>query len=239
LELKIERLDQGEKIAAGSALALLACMFLSWFNFGFEATNAWESLHYISPLLAITIAATLSFAFAEASGRSVGDVPVGLVVFVLGCLSALLVLYRLIEPISTPGFEGGSTSATVEAGAFLGFFAAVGIAAGGYVATGGKAVDRLKELLPSSGGAGPADAFSGPRATPPAAPPPPPGPVPVASPPPPPPQSPPEPEPEPEPEPVVMTEEQSVFCEGCGAPLRPTDRFCGKCGQAQSAASEA
>lgn len=170
--LNFERLGQGEKIAAGSALALLVCMFLSWFNFSYTASNAWESLHYISPILAISIVATLGVAFSEAREMSIGDIPGGLTIFVLGCLSALLILFRLIDPISTPGIEGGSTSGSVEAGAFLGFFAALGIAAGGYVATDGKAVDRLKALLPS--GSGPPGGF-------PSAAPPPPAPEPVPS----------------------------------------------------------
>jgi hypothetical protein len=151
MDLKIERLGKGEQIAAGSAIALLACMFLSWFNFGYDASNAWESLHYIGPLLAIAIAATLGIAFAKASSRSTGDIPDGMVIFILGGFSALLVLYRLIDPISAPTFEGGSTSASIEAGAFLGLFAAAGIAAGGYIATDGMAIDRLKALLPSAG----------------------------------------------------------------------------------------
>lgn len=153
MNVRIERLGQGERIAAGSALALFACMFLSWFNFSYTASNAWESLHYISPILAISIVATLAIAFAEVREFDIGDIPGGLVVFVLGCVSALLILFRLIDPISTPGIEGGSTSGSVEAGAFLGFFAAFGIAVGGYITTDGKAIDRLKALLPSGSGA--------------------------------------------------------------------------------------
>jgi hypothetical protein len=153
MNLGIERLGQGERIAAGSALALFACMFLSWFNFSYTASNAWESLHYISPILAISIMATLGIALAKVREFDIGEIPGGLVVFVLGCLSALLILFRLIDPVSTPGIEGGSTSGSIEAGAFLSFFAALGIAAGGYITTDGKAVDRLKALLPNSPGA--------------------------------------------------------------------------------------
>ncbi len=172
MNLRIEQLGQGEKIAAGSALALFACMFLSWFNFSYTASNAWESLHYTTPILAISIVATLGVAFAEVREMSIGEISGGLVIFVLGCLSALLILFRLIDPISTPGIEGGSTSGSVEAGAFLGFFAALGIAAGGYVATDGEAVNRLKALLPS--GAGTPGSF--PAAPPPPLPPAPPQP---------------------------------------------------------------
>lgn len=247
MNVNIERLGQGEKIAAGSALALLACMFLSWFNFGYTASNAWESLHYISPVLAISIVATLGVAFAEAREMSIGDIPGGLVIFVLGCLSALLILYRLIDPISIPGIEGGSTSSSVEAGAFLGFFAALGIAGGGYVATDGKAVERLKALLPS----GPGTPGNHPAAPPaPPAPPQPPGPTPTAAPPAPAPPAqsevptptaaPPPPTP---PAPVAVAPSpqeapRSVFCEGCGSALRPQDRFCRKCGHEQVPVSE-
>jgi hypothetical protein len=304
VNLSIERLGQGERIAVGSALALFACMFLSWFNFSYTASNAWESLHYISPILAISIVATLGIAFAEVREFDIGEIPGGLVVFVLGCLSALLILFRLIDPISTPGIEGGSTSGSVEAGAFLGFFAALGIAAGGYVTTDGKAVDRLKALLPSgtraSGGfpVPPPPAPTQPPATAPTAPvparaqpvvtpsppsppvPPPapeapaagagdpgqppapgpssgrapepsaasPGPTETSSP----PAAPedtssPEADPPAEPEApaaaVVESTEgdpRSVFCEGCGSPLRTADRFCRKCGheQAQVAAAK-
>lgn len=308
MNVRIERLGQGERIAAGSALALFACMFLSWFNFSYTASNAWESLHYISPILAISIVATLGIALAEMREFDIGEIPGGLVVFVLGCVSALLILFRLIDPISTPGIEGGSTSGSVEAGAFLSFFAALGIAAGGYITTDGKAIDRLKSLFPSGSGA--SGSF-------PAVPPPPPvqpqaaaptppvpaatSPVPAADPPattsPPSVPSPAIPLPaspavgagdtgQPEvpdspsasvaepsagsvgsgesasqsapPEvisppgsdqtadaPIAPAEEsveedpRSVFCEGCGSPLRAVDRFCRKCGHPQAQVTEA
>jgi hypothetical protein len=252
VDVKVERLGQGERIAAGSAVALFACMFFSWFNFGFGASNAWESLHYISPILSIAIAATLALSFLEASDRSAGDVPVGLVVFVLGCLSTLLILYRLIDPISAPAFEGGSTSAGVEAGAFLALFAAAGIAGGGYVATDGRAVERLKALLPSGGGGNPTGGFSPPPAPRRPAPvPPPPRPEPAPPPSEPEPAREPVPEPEPTPEPLAPTpavagtpseagaDVRSVFCESCGAAIRPKDRFCGKCGNEQETAAGA
>ena len=44
-----ERLGQGEKVASASALALFACMFLSWFNFGFETENACGSVLRFPP----------------------------------------------------------------------------------------------------------------------------------------------------------------------------------------------
>jgi hypothetical protein len=231
MDLKVQKLNQGEKIAAGSALALFVCMFLGWFNFGFAVSNAWDSLHYVSPMLAIVIAATLTIASLKASGKSIGDIPGGSAIFALGCVAALLVLFRLIDPISAGDaspFGGGAVedSGSAEAGLFLGFFAAAGIAVGGYMATEGRALDQVKGLF--AGGGGPA----------PAQPPPPPPPVatappPPASPPPEAPLSPAEPALPPlEPASVEVAEGRSAFCEHCGAKIGESDRFCGGCGQA-------
>jgi hypothetical protein len=243
MDLKVQRLSQGEKIAAGSALALFICMFLGWFNFGFAVVNAWDSLHYVSPILAIAIITILAIAFLKASARSIGDVPTGSVIFALGCLAALLILFRLLDPISVGDaspFGGGAVeeSGSAEAGLFLGLFAAIGIAVGGYIATGGRALEQVKKLF--AGGAGPAPGQ--------APPPPPAGAVP-------PPGSPPAPEPVPSPaEPalpplrhhaplppvetplppvtVPPSEARRAFCEHCGASVGAADRFCGGCGQA-------
>ena len=238
MDLKVERLSQGEKVAAGSALALLICMFLGWFNFGFTVSNAWDSLHYVSPLLAIVIAATLAIVSFKASDRNL-DIPGGSVIFVLGCLAATLVLFRLIDPISAgeaSPFGGGEaeTGGSPEAGLFLGLFAASGIAFGGYLETGGRALDQVKELLTGRGS--PASPQQPPPPPPPPprvdAPPAPEAPLPpVTAPPAPPPPARPEPSPVVPASPVVGGE-QAVFCEHCGARLRQGDRFCGECGLA-------
>ncbi len=241
MDLKVQRLNQGERIAAGSALALFVCMFLGWFNFGFAVANAWDSLHYASPILAVAIAATLTIAFLKASGKSIGDIPGGSVMFALGCVAALLVLFRLIDPISAGdaspfGGSGVEDSGSAEAGLFLGLIAAAGIAIGGYLATGGRALDQVKGLF---AGGGPAAAQ---------APPPPPGAASPAGP----AAGPPEPAtslaepalPPVEHAPLPPIEQRPLppvqlpsagggpaFCEHCGSQLSANDRFCGGCGQ--------
>lgn len=257
MDLKVQRLSQGEKIAAGSALTLFVCMFLGWFNFGFGVVNAWDSLHYVSPILAIVIAATLTITFLKANGRDVLDLPHGTVIFALGCLATVLVLFRLIDPISAGDaspFGGGSgleDGGSPEAGLFLGLLAAAGIAVGGYLATGGQALDQVKALF---AGGGPAPPQQGPPLPP--VEPPPPGGVPAAAaqppvppvapppaapvaPPPAPPVAPPAPpSPAAAPPPTqpdstdpVAAESGLVFCEHCRARIRESDRFCGECGQ--------
>jgi flagellar biosynthesis protein FliQ len=139
MDMKLERLNSGERIAAGSALALFVCMFFGWFNFGFDTANAWEALHYIGPILTIAIASTLGVAVMKASERSLGDIPDAMAIFVLGCLATVLVLFRLIDPVS---------SSSAEAGMFLGLLAAAGIGLGGYLATGG----TLRATIAQPGG---------------------------------------------------------------------------------------
>lgn len=210
MDLQLQRLNSGEKVAAGSALALLLCMFFSWFNFGFDTATAWESLHYISPILSIAIVATVGIAFMKAIGKSTGDIPDGMAIFVLGCLATLLVLFRLIDPVSLPGFEGYEANGSAEAGLFLGLFAAVGIAVGGYLATGGTALDQVKALLPSSPSA------AAPSVAPSAPPPPPPPAAQQAA-------------------TAAPAEPQAnAFCEECGAPRTTGDRFCSACGRQQA-----
>ncbi|MGC1853501.1 MAG: zinc ribbon domain-containing protein [Solirubrobacterales bacterium] len=211
MDLKLQRLNSGEKIAAGSALALFVCMFFGWFNFGFDTANAWEALDYISPILAIAIAATVGIAFMKASERSLGDIPDGSVIFVLGCLATVLVLFRLIDPVSFPGVEGYQASGSVEAGLFLSLLAAGGIAVGGYLATGGTALDQLKALLPSESAPPPLP----PQAAPPPSPPPAPPASPTAS----------------APAAPSSVAAGTAFCEECGTALAPGDRFCSECGK--------
>jgi hypothetical protein len=269
----LDRMSQGKKVAAGAAISLFACMFLSWFNFGFISYDAWESLNFITPILAIVVVTTVAIALAEATDTDIGDINGGLVIFVLGCLASLLILYRLVDPISIPGGEGGSISSSVEAGAFLSFVAALGVAVGGYLATDGQAIERLKAMMPngSSHGAGfqAGPATAAPVASPPKPRSAPPKPSPVAT-----PEAEalvepvtPDPEPEvetvvefepepatvvepapaveppasepttivaPEPQSAADEEPRSVFCEACGQPMRPNDRFCRKCGHKQA-----
>jgi hypothetical protein len=193
MQMDVNRLTQGEKIAGASAILLFIFMFFDWFSYSFSGGaftvsnggNAWDTLDFIPIVLLVTVIATIANAAIEASESDV-ETPVhgGTVVTVLGAISVLLILFRIIDP---PGSSigGVSVDVSIEFGIILSFLAAAGIAYGGYRAmqeegvTFGDAADSL------SGGGGPS---AGPP--PPASPPPPP-PPPSASPPPPPPPPPP------------------------------------------------
>lgn len=187
--MDVDKLSTGEKIAGVSAVLLFIFMFFDWFGVkvsdsnGFSGTvsgaggSAWDALDFIPIVLVITIVVALVNVFMRFSD-SAYEPPVSLnvAVAVLGGLSTLLVLYRIIDPPGFGSFGGVSIDATREFGIFLGLIAAAGIAYGGYrgMQEEGTSFSGTADRL--SGG-GPAD---GP-------PPPPPPPPPSSTPPPPPP----------------------------------------------------
>jgi hypothetical protein len=207
----LDKLSPGEKIAGGSAILLFIFMFFEWFGVevtgvgGFSGSvpggggNAWDALDFIPIILLITIIAALVMAGLRlADSAYEPPVPMSTIVTVLGMVSVVLIVFRIIFPPSFGDFGGVSVDATLSLGIFLGLIAAGGIAYGGYSTmkeegiTFGDAADRL-----SSGGSGgsPPHQHSSTAPPPPpppssSAPPPPPSPPASSSPPPPPPPPP-------------------------------------------------
>lgn len=144
--MHLGRLNSGEKISSVSAVLLFVFMFFHWF--GVKAVNtsnllfavqaggpgqsAWEALDYLPVFLVITIAVTLAVAalrLTNAPRRS--SLPLNAVVAVPGVASALLILYRIVDP---PVFYVESTITTegaAQLSIFLALIAAAGIAFGG------------------------------------------------------------------------------------------------------------
>ena len=181
--MDVNRLSTGEKIAGVAAVLLFISMFLAWFGFDNPAAalngqfgvevddsitfNAWESFDFIDLILLVTVIVTLGAVLAQASD-SVIDFPLFPVVAVLGGLSVLLVLYRIIDPPS---------GADREFGVFLGLILSGLLAYGGYRAmqeegsSFGEVGDRF-----SGGRGGPGSGPGGPTQPPSSSPPPPPPP---------------------------------------------------------------
>jgi hypothetical protein len=154
--MDVNRLSQGEKIAGVSAILLFISMFFAWFGFdtgveelqsqfGIEVGptsftySAWESFSFIDLILLLTVAVAVATAALRASDMAI-EFPLNSAVAVLGGLSFLLVLYRIIDP---PG------STDREWGVFLGLILTALVAFGGYRAmeeegvSFGDAADRL------------------------------------------------------------------------------------------------
>ena len=191
--MDVNRLNTGEKLAGASALVLLIIMFaLDWFSVdvgggsvgGFSIPgvsvggNAWESFGFIDIILFLAVVSGLALAAVKAMGDN-ADLPLSSITAGIGGLAVLLVLFRIISP---PGFDipdNAGIDVNRDIGLFLGFLAALGVAAGGYLAmqeegtTFGDTADRF------SGGGGTA-APSEPPSTSTSPPPPPPPPPPPA-----------------------------------------------------------
>jgi hypothetical protein len=145
--VKLSRLRAGEAIALVAAILLFVCMFFSWYGsevsgqvgtiaFGGGAGSggsAWQSLDLISLVLMLTVVVTVGAALLRVTGSDWEPaIPPSAAVAVLGGLSTLLVLFRILVPPDFGTLGGVAVNATLELGVFLGLLTAFGIAYGGY-----------------------------------------------------------------------------------------------------------
>jgi len=196
--MDVDKLNTGEKIAGVSAVLLFIFMFFTWFGVevsgseGFSGTvpgaggSAWDALDFIPIVLVVTIVVALINVFLRLSDSDYEPpVSMNVAVTVLGGLSLLLILFRIISPPSFGSFGGVSVDGTLEIGIFLGLITAAGIAYGGYRAmqeegsTFSGTADKLSGGGPGAGSPPPPSAGTPPPPPPPSGgtqPPPPPPP---------------------------------------------------------------
>lgn len=147
--MQLGRLNKGEWLAGASAFLLFVFMFFHWFGVkltntsnllfairgGGPGKNAWEALDYIPIILVITIVATLVMAALRlANTVPKRNVRIDVVVAILGLVSMVLILFRIVDP---PIFyvEATITSeGTVQLPIVLALLAAAGITFGGCLA---------------------------------------------------------------------------------------------------------
>src|SRR3954469_20558633 len=162
-----DRLSTGEKIAGVSAILLFIFMFFDWFSVsasnGFVSVSvggsAWDALDVIPIILLVAIVAALAVAVVRLTDADFEpELSMNAVVAILGIVSLLLILYRIVDPPNS-GVTGIDVSPAV--GIFLGLIAAAGIAFGGYRAmqeegsSFGDIGDRLASGRGGRGGPGP------------------------------------------------------------------------------------
>ena len=145
--MKLSRLSNGERVAGVSAILLLVLMFFHWFGVNVSnhskmlfyirsvlpGRNAWEALDYIPIVLLITIIVTLAAVTLRlTSAVRKPSVRVNTVVVILGVISVVLILFRIVDPPNF-GMDGSiAYEGTVQFPIFLALLAAAGIVAGGY-----------------------------------------------------------------------------------------------------------
>jgi len=131
-----ERLSRGELIAGVAGLVLILVMFLfAWFGFeegtgldAFDAMDDWANI-----ILVFTCFAAMSLAlFGNDVARA--EIPLSVVVTVLGGVSAVVVLIYIISPPGVDFGALGSVDLDRKLGVWLGLVSAIAIAVGGYMA---------------------------------------------------------------------------------------------------------
>jgi hypothetical protein len=144
MQMDVDKLNTGEKIAGVSAVLLFIVMFFDWFGVevsgsGFSGSvpgaggSAWDALDFIPIVLVVTIVVALINAFLRLSDSDYEPpISMNVAVAVLGGLSTLLVLFRIVDPPGFGSYGGVSVDATLEFGIFLGLITAAGVAYGGY-----------------------------------------------------------------------------------------------------------
>jgi hypothetical protein len=143
--MDLNKLGIGERIAGVSAALLFIFMFFDWYSVsvsggGFSSGalgsgNAWDALDNIPIFLVIVIAIVAAVVVLRLSDSTYEPpFPVSVVVAALGLVSALLILYRIIDTPGGGSFGGVSVDVSPTVGIFLSLLAAAGITYGGYKA---------------------------------------------------------------------------------------------------------
>jgi hypothetical protein len=122
--MDLRRLRTGEWIAGASGMALLASLFVPWYDPG--SLSGWEALSALDVLLAFVAAAGVLLPVVTAT-QQVPAVPIALaaVVTLIGLVGTILVVVRLLD---IPDVASGR-----EWGVWLALAGALGIVAGACV----------------------------------------------------------------------------------------------------------
>jgi len=149
MNLQLSRLRRADRLVAGAAIALFVFMFFfNWFGESISGTlpgsdltgassgsTGWDTFTDSRWVWLLTIVVALASVVAIATARRLHTaLQPGAIVMLLGALSALLILYRIVHhTVASTSFPGFHASADIKLGIWLGLIAALAIAAGGYL----------------------------------------------------------------------------------------------------------
>jgi hypothetical protein len=144
--MDLDRLSNGEKIAGVSAIVLFIFMFFDWFSVevsagagsfavGSGGGSAWDALDFIPIILVIAIIAALGIVVLRLVDTPYEVTPTAnAIVAILGAISFLLILYRIVDTPGGGSAGGISVDVSPAFGIFVSLVAAAGMAYGGYKA---------------------------------------------------------------------------------------------------------
>lgn len=132
--MDLNKLTTGEKLIAGSGLALFIFSFFPWFGAGdIIKHTAWSNfLSFIAVLLGVAMAAQVLISKFTTAKLPTPPVPWGRVHLILGVAALALVLLQALigDTVTVLGISGDLDR---KFGLFLGIVAAGGLAYGGFV----------------------------------------------------------------------------------------------------------
>jgi hypothetical protein len=183
MNLRLSRLRNADRLVGGGAIALfIFVFFFNWFGESVSGTlpasnlsgvgnssSGWDTFTDSRWIWLLTIVVAIASVLAIAGGtRLHTSLQPGAVVLLLGALSSVLILYRIVHhPVASAGFGGFHASYGIKFGIWLGLIAALAIAGGGYLQL------RAEHPAATAADVPPENAFSGLTAVGDAAPPPP------------------------------------------------------------------
>jgi hypothetical protein len=136
----LNKLTQGERVIAGSAIALFIFSFFPWYGKFGGSRNGWDYFLFgvIPVFLGILMLAQIGISRFTDTKLPDPPLPWGQIHLIAGCLAAALVLLKLLigDKVgggSVLGVSVPSIDLDRKFGIFLAFLAALGLAAGGYL----------------------------------------------------------------------------------------------------------
>jgi hypothetical protein len=133
----MRRVRIGEVVAGVAGVVLLASMFLDWYSVspetvlgggGERGVSAWGAFSVVDLFLALVALLGIALALAQVVGRGPAlPVGIGVVATTLALAGSLLLLYRLVNQ------PGPNELISVDAGAYLGLLATLGVFVGGWL----------------------------------------------------------------------------------------------------------
>jgi hypothetical protein len=125
----MRRVRAGELVSGAAGVVLLVAMSLSWYEIpSTRRLTAWEAFSVVDILLALVALLGIALALSEVVGRGPAlPVALGVITTTLGLAGTLLLLYRILNQ------PGPNDLIGVEAGAYLGLLASLGVFLGAWL----------------------------------------------------------------------------------------------------------
>ena len=135
----MRRVRIGELVSGAAGVVLLVSMFLDWYSVSprvlvgamdeqFRSVDAWGAFSVVDVLISLVALLGIALAVSQIAGRGPAlPVALGVITTTLALAGTLLLLYRILNQ------PGPNELITVEAGAYVGLLASLGVFLGAWL----------------------------------------------------------------------------------------------------------